>query len=108
MMKSDSVAKASILERYEFIIPLLLFLIFLAFTLPGISWGAPSTWHPDEVVVRSIKALHGEWKFSEINFNYPDLPQYVMFWLGKLILALGYSDTEVLIASRVLSAIVAG
>ena len=108
MMKSDSVAKASILERYEFIIPLLLFALFLVFTLPGISWGAPSTWHPDEVVVRSIKALHGEWKFSEINFNYPDLPQYVMFWLGKLILALGYSDTEILIASRVLSAVVAG
>jgi dolichyl-phosphate-mannose--protein O-mannosyl transferase len=31
-----------------------------------------------------------------------------MFWLGKAILALGYSDTEVLIASRVLSAILAG
>jgi len=95
-------------EKYEFIIPLGLFLIFLAFTLPGISWGAPDIWHPDEIVVRSIKALHGEWRFSEINFNYPDLPQYVMFWLGRAILALGYSDTEILIASRVLSAIVAG
>ena len=108
MMKSDSGVKASFLKRYEFIIPLLLFALFLVFTLPGISWGAPSTWHPDEVVVRSIKALHGEWKFSEINFNYPDLPQYVMFWLGKSILALGYSDTEILIASRILSAVVAG
>lgn len=89
-------------------IPLALFAVFLAFTLPGISWGAPSGWHPDEVVSRSIKALHGEWKFSEINFDYPDLPQYAMFALGKIILGLGYGNREVLIASRVLSAILAG
>lgn len=96
------------MEKREWMIPLGLFILFLAFTLPGISWGAPSVWHPDEIVVRSIKALHGEWKFSEINFNYPDLPQYVMYYLGKAILALGYSNTEILIASRVLSAVVAG
>lgn len=95
-------------QRYEFIVPLALFLLFLAFTLPGISWGAPDVWHPDEIVVRSIKAVHGDWKFSEINFDYPDLPQYTMFWLGKLILALGYTDTEILVASRVLSAVLAG
>jgi len=97
-----------ILEKYEWLIPLGLFVLFLAFTLPGISWGAPSIWHPDEVVVRSIKALYGEWKFSEINFDYPDLPQYAMFWLGKAMLALGQTDKEILIASRVLSAVLAG
>ena len=107
-MKSDSVVKASILERYEFIIPLTLFALFLAFTLPGISWGAPDIWHPDELIVRVIKALNGEWQFSEINFDYPDLPQYVMFWLGKFVLAMGNTENEVLIASRVLSAVLAG
>jgi len=96
------------LEKREWVIPLVLFLIFLAFTLPGIAWGAPATWHPDEVVVRSIKALHGEWQFSEINFNYPDLPQFVMYWLGRIVLALGYSDGVILVASRVLSAVIAG
>jgi 4-amino-4-deoxy-L-arabinose transferase-like glycosyltransferase len=96
------------LEKREWMIPLGLFILFLAFTLPGIAWGAPSVWHPDEIVVRSIKALHGEWRFSEINFNYPDLPQYVMYYLGRIILALGYWNREVLIASRVLSAVVAG
>lgn len=98
----------SFLEKYEFLIPLALFVLFLALTLPGISWGAPDMWHPDEIVVRSIKALHGEWKFGEINFDYPDLPQYAMFWLGKIILAFGQTDKEILIASRVLSAILAG
>ena len=93
------------LERYESLLPIALFLVFLAFTLPGIAWGP---WHPDEIVVRSIKALYGEWKFSEINFNYPDLPQYAMYFLGRIILALGYSDGEILIASRVLSAVLAG
>lgn len=96
---------AAFLSRNEFLIPFSLFILFLAVTLPGIKWGP---WHPDEIVIRSIKALHGEWQFSEINFNYPDLPQYVMYWLGKVILALGYSDTEILVASRVLSAVLAG
>ena len=104
----DQKVNKSFLEKYEFVIPLALFIVFLALTLPGISWGAPSTWHPDEIVIRVIKALHGEWRFSEINFDYPDLPQYVMFWLGKVVLRLGYTDKEVLIASRVLSAALAG
>ena len=41
----------NILQRYEFILPLGLFILFLALTLPGISWGATSVWHPDEIVV---------------------------------------------------------
>ncbi len=98
----------SFLTRNEYLIPLALFLLFLAFTLPGISWGAPSVWHPDEIVVRSMKALDGEWKFSETNFDYPDLPQYAMYWLGRLVLALGYGKVEVLVSARVLSAVLAG
>jgi 4-amino-4-deoxy-L-arabinose transferase-like glycosyltransferase len=93
------------LLRNEFLIPLSLFLLFLAVTLPGIEWGA---WHPDEVVIRSINALLGEWRFSEINFDYPDLPQYAMYWLGKAIMALGYNADDLLVPARVLSAILAG
>ena len=96
------------LEKHEWILPLGLFTLFLSLTLPGITWGAPSVWHPDEIVVRSIKALTEDYQFSEINFDYPDLPQYTMFFLGKLILALGYTEKEILIASRTLSAILAG
>src|SRR6266508_2040322 len=96
------------LAKHGFRIPLALFLIYIAITLPGISWGSLNGWHPDEIVVRSIKALHGQWKFDEINFDYPSLPQYAMFGMGKVILAMGYTDMEVLIASRVLSAILAG
>ena len=96
-------------EKYEFLIPLLLFIVFLALTLPGISWGAPSTWHPDEIVVRSIKALFDpEYRFDEVNFDYPTLPQYVMYGLGKLVLGLGYGEKEILLSARVLSAILAG
>lgn len=96
------------MEKHEWIIPLGLFTLFLALTLPGISWGAPSVWHPDEIVVRSINALRGEWRFSEINFDYPDLPQYTMFYLGKLVLALGGTEGDILVASRVLSAVITG
>jgi len=98
----------TVIEKHEWLVPLGLFILFLGFTLPGISWGAPNVWHPDEIVVRAIKALHGEWKFSEINFDYPDLPQYTMFFLGKLLLSLGKTDVDILIASRVLSAVLAG
>ena len=98
----------SFLVRNEYLIPLALFLVFLIATLPGISWGAPSVWHPDEIVVRSMKALEGQWQFSETNFDYPDLPQYSMYWLGKLVLALGYGKTEILVSARVLSAMLAG
>lgn len=95
-------------EKHEYIIPLVLFLLFLAVTLPGISWGYPDGWHPDEIVGRSIWALRGEWQFSEINFDYPDLPQYVMFGLGKVVLALGYAEPDIRVAARVLSAVLAG
>lgn len=99
-------AISAFLVRNEFLIPLTLFLVFLAFTLPGIPhWGM---WHPDEIVVRSIKALHGEWQFSETNFDYPDLPQWTMYWLGKVIIALGHNDDAVLPAARMLSAVLAG
>src|SRR5688572_1942640 len=99
----------NLFEKFEFLIPFLLFIVFLALTLPGISWGAPSTWHPDEIVVRSIKALlDAEYRFDEVNFDYPTLPQYVMYGLGKVVLGLGYSEKEVLISARVLSAVLAG
>ncbi len=98
----------SFFEKREFLIPLTLFVVFLIFTLPGISWGSPDAWHPDEIVVRSIKALAGEWKFSQTNFDYPDLPQYVMYWLGKIILGLGKAKREIVISSRILSAVLAG
>ncbi|OQY88147.1 MAG: hypothetical protein B6D38_10645 [Anaerolineae bacterium UTCFX1] len=108
MFYMTSKFKEMFLKKRGYIAPLALFLIFLAFTLPGVSWGAPGIWHPDEIVVRVISALHGEWKFSEYNFDYPDLPQYAMFYLGKIILALGYSDGEILMASRFLSVALGG
>ncbi|HAV77149.1 MAG TPA: hypothetical protein DCX53_07330, partial [Anaerolineae bacterium] len=96
------------LEKHEWTLPLGLFIFFLLLTLPGISWGAPSVWHPDEIVVRSINAVTGNYQFSETNFDYPDLPQYTMFFLGKFVIALGYAEGQILVASRILSAVLAG
>ena len=101
--------RISPLAKHETLIALLLFILFLALTLPGISWGAPEGWHPDEIVGRSIKALfEPEYRFDEVNFDYPTLPQYVMYGLGKIVMGLGYSLREILISARVLSAILAG
>jgi len=100
--------KKSNFEKYESIVPLLLFVIFLALTLPGISWGAPNIWHPDEVVYISLRSLQSDIDFDSSNFNHPHLPIYAMLGLGKIILAFGQTDTEVLIAARMLSAVLAG
>src|SRR5258708_10401864 len=99
----NSKTEKSFFEKYEFIVPLALFILFLIFTLPGISWGAPDIWHPDEVVYISIRSLHTDLDFDSSNFNHPHLPIYTMLGLGKTILALGQTDKEVLIAARILS-----
>jgi len=63
------------LTRYEKFIPIVLFLLFLLVTIPGISWGAPSLWNPDELFWRVNMALGGEMKFDETepDYNYPSL-----------------------------------
>lgn len=107
-MSSTARVDQSLLKKYEFVLPLALFILFLGITLPGISWGAPSIWHPDEVVYVAINALHGQTEFDASNFNHPHLPIYMMLGLGKILLALGQTEKEVLIAARVLSAVLVG
>ena len=97
---------SGILERYEKAIPLVLFLLFLAVSVPGVNWGLPAIWNPDELVGRAAMALGGEMIFdeSEPDFNYPSLPKYLMLGIGKLTYALGYSRMEFLLAARIFSA----
>ena len=68
-------------------IPLFLFALFLAVTIPGITWGLPALWNPDELAWRVDSALRGEIIFdvTEPDFNYPSLPKYVMFAVGKIV-----------------------
>ena len=94
------------LERYEYLIPITLFVLFMSLTLPGIAWGAPDTWHPDEIVIRALNALEGNTLYNEINFDYPALPHSVMYWLGRLVAVGG--NGNVLLAARLLSATLAG
>jgi len=108
MTQSARSIDRTFLEKYEFVIPLTLFLVFIAFTLPGISWGAPNIWHPDEVVYISIRSLHSNVDFDSSNLNHPHLPIYAMLGLGKLLMALGQTNKEVLIAVRILSAVLVG
>src|SRR5512132_1609440 len=108
MTQPDQRVDQAFLEKHEFIIPLALSLIFIAFTLPRISWGAPNIWHPDEIVYISIRSLHENVDFDSSNFNHPHLPIYAMLGLGKLLLAFGQTDREVLIAARILSTVLVG
>lgn len=95
-----------IFVKYEFLIPFFIFLLFLAVSLPGVSWGAPALWNPDELVWRVDMALGGYMQFdvTEPDFNYPSLPKYVMYAIGLLTYGMGYSSFAFIVAARVFSA----
>jgi len=101
---------ARFLTRYEKFIPPVLFLIFLLVTVPGISWGAPSLWNPDELVWRVDMALGGEMKFDETepDFNYPSLPKHVMYGVGWLVTRAGGSTADVIVSARLISVLLGG
>ncbi len=96
----------SFFTRYEFLIPLLLFAFFLAVSLPGISWGAPALWNPDELIWRVDQALGGYMTFDETepDFNYPSLPKYVMYAIGLVTYGMGKSSFAFIVAARAFSA----
>ncbi len=98
---------SDLFERREGIIPVFLFLLFLAASVPGVNWGVPALWNPDEMVWRVDSALRGELVFDETepDYNYPSLPKYVMFAIGKIVYGLGYSRSVFFISARVFSAI---
>ncbi len=98
------------LIRYEKFIPFVLFLLFLLVTVPGISWGAPSLWNPDELVWRVNMALGGEMKFDETepDFNYPSLPKHVMYGVEWLVKQAGGSQTDIIVSARLISVLLGG
>jgi hypothetical protein len=96
--------------KYEKFIPLVLFLLFFAVTVPGISWGAPDLWNPDELFWRVNMALGGEMKFDETepDFNYPSLPKHIMYGVGWLVGKAGGSQETILISARLISVLLGG
>jgi hypothetical protein len=93
--------------RNEALFPAFVFLLFLAVAIPGVNWGVPALWNPDELVWRVDSALHGEMIFDETepDFNYPSLPKYVMYGVGEVVYGMGYSSSEFIIAARLVSAL---
>jgi hypothetical protein len=97
----------SFMIRNEKLIPAFIFLLFLAASIPGANWGVPALWNPDEMVWRVDSALRGEIIFDETepDFNYPSLPKYVMFGIGRIVYGMGYSRSDFFISARVFSAL---
>lgn len=93
--------------KNERLLPFFIFLLFLAVSIPGVNWGVPALWNPDEMVWRVDSALRGEIIFDETepDFNYPSLPKYVMFGIGKIVYGMGYSRSIFFIAARTFSAL---
>ncbi len=75
-------------QKYEKWIPFFLGAIFIALTASGLA----SMHNPDELIHRVAKALEGSWEFDKTNFDYPSLPKYVIFGVGKIAFALGFAN----------------
>jgi hypothetical protein len=95
-------------RKYDRVIPAVFFLVFVLLTAQGISWGAPGFWHPDELVQMVDKAIDRHLGFDEKNFDYPSLPKYVMYGVGKLVYHFGLQKTDFIEASRLISVILGG
>ncbi|MCQ3935844.1 MAG: hypothetical protein DPW18_02235 [Chloroflexi bacterium] len=97
----------SFFSRYEFLLPLFVFALFLAVSLPGNNWGAPALWNPDELIWRVDMALGGYMQFdvTEPDFNYPSLPKYVMYAIGAVTYGMGRSSYAFIVAARTFSAV---
>jgi 4-amino-4-deoxy-L-arabinose transferase-like glycosyltransferase len=97
----------SFVSRNEKLIPVFIFLLFLAASVPGVNWGVPALWNPDEMIWRVDSALRGEIIFDETepDFNYPSLPKYVMFGIGKIVYGMGGTPSDFYISARVFSAL---
>jgi hypothetical protein len=95
------------LVRNESLLQIFIFVLFLAVSIPGVQWGTPNLWNPDEMVWRADNALGGELIFDETepDYNYPSLPKYVMYGIGKVVYGMGYTRTEFIIAARIFSAL---
>jgi hypothetical protein len=95
----------SFFSKHEFVLPLFIFIFFIVVALPGIRWGAPSLWNPDELVWRVSSALRGELIFDETEpeWNYPSLPKYVMYGIGLITYGLGLSDFAFIVSARIFS-----
>lgn len=87
------------LLKYEKWIPFLLALLFIAITASGLYLMS----NPDELVHRVDKALKGRWQFDETNFDYPSLPKYIMFGIGKLVYGAGQSEETFKASARFFS-----
>lgn len=83
-------------------------MIFVLITIPGISWGAPGFWHPDEIVQIVDRAIERGLVFDEKNFNYPSLSKHVMYCVGEFVYGLGYARTAFIMAARLISVILGG
>ena len=92
-----------ILPKLEKFIPVFLFALFVVITLPGLRWGAPAVWNPDELVTWVDRALEGRYTFDEDNFDYPSLPKYTQYALGKIVYRLGADETDFIVAARLIS-----
>ncbi len=63
--------------RKDWLYSVLFFILFAAVSIPGIDWGVPSFWHPDELIKNVDKMIRGVYQLDATYFNHPFLPIHV-------------------------------
>ncbi len=86
-------------KQVEKWLPLFFALFFVLITASNLG----TMQNPDELAHRVNRALEGRWEFDETNFDYPSLPKYVMFGVGKLVYGLGFGEAEFYLVVRFIS-----
>lgn len=106
--RSNMARVSSFLTKYEKYIPVILALLFIAITIPGISWGFPKRLHPHEVIKYVFRHLDRGYLFDTEQFLYPSLPKYVMLGGANVVLWFKGTQTDIYLAARLISVLLGG
>ena len=91
------------LSKKDFVIIIVFLIIFLLITIPGIDWGAPGIWNPDEIIKKVAFSYNENPPFDQNDLTYPDLPLFIMTFIANLIANLGKGNFAIIVGIRAFS-----
>jgi len=102
-MLSVATEKKLKFEKEDLGIIVSIVLLFILIAIPGIDWGAPSFWNPDEIVQFVSITSKEDIAYNQRNVTYPDLPLFILSFIAKIVSWLGKGDYASLVVSRYFS-----
>ncbi len=91
------------IEKKDHKIIIAITLLFLLVAIPGIDWGAPGLWNPDELIRRIDFSNIDQPQFNQSDLTYPALPLFLMTIIGNIITFLGKGQYSIMVGVRLIS-----